>query len=103
MIFLRLLFSINIIYLYSLLINLTSSNNISNIGNAKKKLVFMLKKDERMVKEKIDMLMSMIGLKPVLSHHLSTGYTLMGILLTSMLGFKIMLTNSDFIKSEETK
>ena len=40
-----------------------------------------------MVKEKIAMLMSKIGLKPVLSHNLSTGYTPRGILLISRLGF----------------
>jgi hypothetical protein len=46
-----------------------------------------MKRDEFMLKEKIAMLMSKIGLKPVLSHCLSTGYTLRGILLTSKLGF----------------
>jgi len=80
---------------------LTSSRKISNIGNDKK-IVLVIKKDEFMVKEKIAMLMSKIGFIPVLSHYLSTGYSLRGILLTSKLGFKIMLTNSDFIKSEET-
>ena len=51
------------------------------------KLVFISKKVEVMVKEKIAMLMSMLGLKPVLSHNLLAGYTPGGILLTSKLGF----------------
>ncbi|MDP8226023.1 MAG: hypothetical protein P9L89_00040 [Candidatus Celaenobacter polaris] len=51
------------------------------------KLVFIFKKVEVMVKEKIAMLMSKLGLKPVLSHNLLTGYTPRGILLTSKLGF----------------
>lgn len=66
---------------------MTSNSNIFKIGNAIKKLVFIMKKDEVMLKEMIAMLMSKIGLKPVLSHSLSTGYTLRGILLTSKLGF----------------
>jgi len=37
------------------------------------KLVFISKKVEVMVKEKIAMLMSMLGLKPVLSHNLLIG------------------------------
>lgn len=59
--FSRLLFSTNSIYLTFLLINLTSNNNIRNIGNVNKKLIFILKKDEVMVKEKIVMLMSLVG------------------------------------------
>ena len=59
--FSRLLFSTNNIYLTFLLINLTSNNNIRNIGNVNKKLIFILKKDEVMVKEKIVMLMSLVG------------------------------------------
>jgi len=62
----------------------------------------MFKKDEVMVKEKNAMLMSKLGLQPVLSHNLLAGYTPRGILLTSQLGFLFMLTKSDFIKSEET-
>jgi len=50
-------------------------------------LVFISKKVEVMVKEKVAMLMSKLGLKPVLSHNLLAGYTPRGILLTSKLGF----------------
>lgn len=59
--FSRLLFSTNNIYLTFLLINLTSNNNIRNIGNVNKKLIFILKKDEVTVKEKNVMLMSLVG------------------------------------------
>ena len=100
--FSRLLFSINGIYLFSLLINLTSNSIILNNGNVIKKLIFIMKKDEVMVKEKIVMLMSKIGLQPVLSHNLLAGYTPRGILFTSQLGFLFMLTISDLKKSEET-
>jgi len=44
-------------------------------------------KVEVMVKEKIAMSMSKLGLKPVLFHNLLAGYSPREILLTSQLGF----------------
>ncbi len=66
------------------------------------KLVFISKKDEVMVKKENAMLMSKLGLKPVLSHHLLAGYTPEGNFIHFYARLFIMLTKSDLLKSEET-
>jgi hypothetical protein len=55
-----------------------------------------------MVKKENAMLMSKLGFKPVLSHHLLAGYTPEGNFIHFYARFFIMLTKSDLLKSEET-